>query len=309
MNETIFILGRYRFNADSIGIQTRGRDPKEPIDITINGRKIRYLTIHSAKGLEADHVIILDCENGTYGFPSLIADDPILEYVLSGADSFENAEERRVFYVAITRAKKCTYCLFSQEDPSPFMAEFGEYSKYQGSTEAMCPRCHRGYVRVVKTGKTKYGKPYVSVNCTNTSCDYFETVFDDAVYKYQPRPVIRRWNLYSFMKQAGTTQVFLDYNSRIFCLIKRPANQFVPLVVAPNIKVNKLLYENLRRNPGEYEVAAIKYYESYVFMLKRPDSDIFISNSDLEDAMRFSRSIATSHNNTIMEPSVFLTNN
>lgn len=305
-NESIYILGRYRFNADSVGAQTRYRDPKEPIDITIGDRKIRYLTIHSSKGLEADHVIILDCESGTYGFPSLIADDPILEYVLSGADSFENAEERRVFYVGITRARKCTYCLFSQEDPSPFMTEFGEYSKYQGSTEAICPRCHRGYVRVVKTGTTKYGKPYVTANCTNTACDYFETVYDDAVYKYQPRVTIRTWKLRDFMTLAKTSHVFLDYNSRIYCLIKKPENNYIPLIIASNIVVNKLLWEDLNRNPSEYEVAAIKYYESHVFVLRKPLSEVFISNSDLENSIRFSKSIASRERWTIIEPNTLL---
>lgn len=305
-NESIFILGRYRFNADSIGVRTKGRDPKEPIDIYIGDRKIRYLTIHSSKGLEADHVIILDCENGTYGFPSLIADDPILEYVLSGADSFENAEERRVFYVGITRARKCTYCLFSQEDPSPFMTEFGEYSKYQGSTEAICPRCHRGYIRVVKSGTTKYGKPYVTANCTNTSCDYFETVFDDAVYKYQPRTSIRTWGLRAFKSVIGTTHLFLDCDTRIYCLIKRPENQFMPLIIAHNIVVNKLLREDLRRNSEEYEVSALRYFDSAICVLKKKGGEVFMSNADLENAMRFSRSIASKNNLTIIDSNILL---
>ena len=301
-NESIFMLGRYRFNADSIGVNTKNRDPNEPIDVYVGDRKLRYLTIHSAKGLEADHVIILDCESGTYGFPSLISDDPILEYVLSGADSFENSEERRVFYVAITRARKCTYCLFDRENPSPFMSEFGEYSKYQGSTEAICPRCHRGYVRVVKTGSTKYGKPYVTVSCSNTSCDYFETVFDDAVYKYQPRQTIKTWSLRSLMQTLGTTHIFLDYNTRVYCLIKRPENNAAHLVIAPNIVVNKHLFEDLKRNPGDYEVSAISHFDTYLLILKRPSSDIFISNSELENAIRFSNSIACRDNQTIIDP-------
>lgn len=307
-NESIYILGRYRFNADSIGVNTKNRDPKEPIDVYIGERKVRYLTIHSAKGLEADHVIILDCESGTYGFPSLISDDPILEYVLSGADSFENSEERRVFYVAITRARKCTHCLFDRENPSPFMTEFGEYSQYQGSTEAICPRCHRGYVRVVKSGTTKYGKPYVTVNCTNTSCDYFETVFDDAVYKYQARQTIRTWKLDRLMQIVGTTHIFLDYNSRIYCLIRKPEGQLIPLVIAPNIVASKHLFEALKRTPGDYEVSALKHFDTTVMVLKKPSSDIFISNADLENAIRFSKSIASRDNYSIVNPQSYIQN-
>ena len=82
-----------------------------------------------AKGLEADHEIILDCNGGHYGFPSQVEDDPIMQHVLSAADSFENAEERRLFYVAITRAKKGTYCLYDEQNPSEFVAEFPEFRR------------------------------------------------------------------------------------------------------------------------------------------------------------------------------------
>jgi len=51
------------------------------------------------------YAILLDVDSGTLGFPSEIADDPLLNYLLHEGDKFENAEERRVFYVAITRAR------------------------------------------------------------------------------------------------------------------------------------------------------------------------------------------------------------
>ncbi len=58
-----------------------------------------------AKGLEADYVILLQCNKDTYGFPSQVSDDPVLNYVLTKSDQFPYGEERRLFYVAITRAK------------------------------------------------------------------------------------------------------------------------------------------------------------------------------------------------------------
>lgn len=303
-NESIFILGRYRFNADSIGVHTKNLSPKEPIEVYIKGRRIRYLTIHSSKGLEADHVIILDCEGGTYGFPSLISDDPILEYVLSGADSFENAEERRVFYVGITRARKSTYCLFNSEEPSPFLAEFGEFSRYKDSTEAICPRCHRGFVRVVNSGTTRTGHPFVTVNCTNQACDYFETVFDAAVYKYQPRTEIQSWPLRGFAKAWGATQYCLYQDYRIYCLVKKAQNEYVPIIVAPNIIVNDLLKEEIRRNMSDFRVVAIRHYDSSVYLLAKGYSSVFISNEELENSIRFAKSIATSINMNLVVPSV-----
>ena len=294
--ESIYILGRYRFNADSIGVVMHDNNTLDQREIMIDGRRIKFLTVHSAKGLEADHVIILDCNCGTYGFPSLIADDPILEYVLSGADAFENAEERRVFYVGITRARKCAYCLFDRESPSPFLAEFGEYCKYQGSTEAICPRCHRGYVRVLKSGFTKYGDPYITVNCTNNACDYFETVFKDAVYKYQPRAVVRVWPLNSFIKKIGVTKTEIDYRNRLYNLIRIPGMQYAPIFIAPNIIVGDILKENLSRNPEDYEVAAIDYFDTLCFILKKIGADVFISNADLESGINYAKSFASGSN-------------
>jgi DNA helicase IV len=66
----------------------------------------QFMTVHKAKGLEADIVIILNCNSGKYGFPSEFSDDPVLNLLLSEADQFENGEERRLFYVAMTRARE-----------------------------------------------------------------------------------------------------------------------------------------------------------------------------------------------------------
>ena len=90
----------------------------------IRGRKIEFLTVHKSKGLEADYVIILQCNKDTYGFPSLVSDDPVLNYVLTQSDQFPYGEERRLFYVAITRAKTKTYILYDSRSPSVFVNEF-----------------------------------------------------------------------------------------------------------------------------------------------------------------------------------------
>ncbi len=71
--------------------------------------KVEFLTVHRSKGLQGDFVIILNCVSGQYGFPSEQADDPILNLLLSKSDQFKNGEERRLFYVALTRSKRKTF--------------------------------------------------------------------------------------------------------------------------------------------------------------------------------------------------------
>lgn len=74
--------------------------------------KIEFLTVHKSKGLGYDHVIILNAKNGKYGFPSQIIDEPLLRVLDDEKkESIEFAEERRLFYVALTRTKGFVYIL------------------------------------------------------------------------------------------------------------------------------------------------------------------------------------------------------
>lgn len=67
--------------------------------------QLSFKTIHASKGLQADHVVLLNADSGRTGFPSEIVDDPLLTLVSPEEEMFENAEERRVMYVAMTRAR------------------------------------------------------------------------------------------------------------------------------------------------------------------------------------------------------------
>lgn len=123
-DKTIFLLGRYSF--DDYYLSSRYKCIKQNgyFYYEIGGRKMEFLTAHKSKGLEADYVILLQCNKGTFGFPSQISDDPVLQYVLSGADSYPYGEERRLFYVAITRAKVGTIVMYDKRYPSVFVNEF-----------------------------------------------------------------------------------------------------------------------------------------------------------------------------------------
>lgn len=84
---------------------------------------LSYLTAHRSKGLGYDNVIVINAANTTYGFPSKIVDDPIIKLVIHEDNSIEYAEERRLFYVAMTRTKNRVYIAAPKERPSRFVLE------------------------------------------------------------------------------------------------------------------------------------------------------------------------------------------
>ena len=122
--KSIFLLGRYSFDDYYLSFMFQSIKEGNRFYYIIGGRKIEFLTVHKSKGLEADYVIILQCNKDTYGFPSLVSDDPVLNYVLTQSDQFPYGEERRLFYVAITRAKTKTYILYDSRSTSVFVNEF-----------------------------------------------------------------------------------------------------------------------------------------------------------------------------------------
>lgn len=135
---TVDILGRYGFERDLVP-RTR------PRNLTVTFR-----TAHSSKGLEADYVLIPRMVSGMYGFPSEVVDDPVLGLVMSDADRFPHGEERRLFYVALTRAKKEVMLLTVRGRESAFVTELlkaGQLTESPMSTATpviVCPTCAQG---------------------------------------------------------------------------------------------------------------------------------------------------------------------
>lgn len=109
---------------------------------------VRFMTVHAAKGLEADHVVVLRATSDRMGFPSEIVDDPVLDLVLPKPEKFDHAEERRLFYVALTRARTSITLLADREKPSVFVRELVENPEYEvveigeaGIAEHRCGAC------------------------------------------------------------------------------------------------------------------------------------------------------------------------
>ena len=147
---------------------------------------IEFLTMHKAKGLEADYVFILGMHAGKYGFPGDRKDDDLLALVMTDDEHFEFAEERRLFYVALTRAKHKAYLLTQLNNPSPFVDEIktnypnGEICNEiitRGKIEYLrqCPECQTG-VLLLRQGR--YGGFY---GCSawladNKGCNFTENI-------------------------------------------------------------------------------------------------------------------------------------
>ena len=134
----ILVLGRYRRQAELVK-QLQGRVPA----------RLDFSTVHSAKGREAEHIIVLGLEDGRYGFPCMVDDDPLLELALPPVHgkAFPHAEERRLFYVALTRAVKAVYLVTDPARPSLFVRELLAESpevEERGELAASCPACPRG---------------------------------------------------------------------------------------------------------------------------------------------------------------------
>ena len=155
---SVLILGRYRRDRPENWSDLSSQTP---------GLALTFQTVHSSKGLEADYVVVVGMCAGMYGFPSEIEDDPLMELVLASQERFEHAEERRLFYVAITRAKHAVFLLAPEHGESSFVREI-EDPKYAtvsiGTEPAELPRCLACTSGVVSIREGQHGK---FASCSN----------------------------------------------------------------------------------------------------------------------------------------------
>jgi DNA helicase-4 len=125
-NDKLLILARYNHN-----LPKEGSEAMENIK-SIWGTNFECKSIHKAKGDEAEFVIIADLIGGSWSFPSEQQDDPLLSMVLASSDLKDleiKGEERRLFYVAITRAKNEVHLVSDYSNPSVFVDEIMSYKK------------------------------------------------------------------------------------------------------------------------------------------------------------------------------------
>ena len=177
--ESVLIIGRTRNDVNSLtapsfvkddveGDATAGsvnvmfRVWDEYIEDMRDDRVVKYMTAHSSKGLEADNVfIIADRDRG--GFPSMVYDD-ISELFHTRDEGIEYAEERRVLYVAMTRARKRLFIINRMDEGyvfssvTPMIQEIiTDNIRLLSRSTPVCREC-AGPMKIVRhRGSTFYG--------------------------------------------------------------------------------------------------------------------------------------------------------
>ena len=177
-NSKILLLGRTKFDADVISYSKRlkykGREGLYEVD-GFPQIECQFLTVHRSKGIEGDFVILLNARDDLLGFPNLIADDPIIQLLLAKAEAYPHAEERRLFYVALTRTRNSVYVLVPEKRCSPFVRELSDLgvkdSHFMGgarlTSDVSCPKCKKGQLILRNSGFGEF------MSCSNyPQCDY-----------------------------------------------------------------------------------------------------------------------------------------
>ncbi|MDK6378480.1 DNA helicase IV [Citrobacter freundii] len=112
--ERILVLARYHHLKPASLDKAATRWPKLQLD---------FMTIHASKGQQADYVIVMGLHDGNDGFPAPARESIMEEALLPAVEDFPDAEERRLLYVALTRARHRVWLLFSKDAPSYFVDE------------------------------------------------------------------------------------------------------------------------------------------------------------------------------------------
>ena len=173
---SVFFIGRYSFDgkllSDNGELSCQYNNINGFIDVKAKSRpdlNMIFLTAHKSKGLQADYVFIINNKKSRMGFPSKIQDAPILDLLLDNCDQYPHAEERRLFYVALTRAKKKVFIVTVSEKESEFAMELKNRYKEELKKERFeCPLC--GGRLVKRSGP--YGDFFGCSNYRTTGCTY-----------------------------------------------------------------------------------------------------------------------------------------
>ena len=120
----IFVLGRNNRDIQSILKSEKfSYENNRIVYKKDKNKEIKFYTVHKSKGLESDNVIVLNVVDDYLGFPSKIVNENILNFVSLNVDKYPYEEERRLFYVALTRTKNNVYLMTKKNKESIFIKE------------------------------------------------------------------------------------------------------------------------------------------------------------------------------------------
>jgi DNA helicase IV len=228
---TVLILGRFSHSKPEI----------KRLRLAFPQMQLGFMTVHGSKGKEADFVIITELTKGKHGFPAEKTNHPLLESLLAQGESYRHAEERRLFYVALTRAREHVYLLTHPHRTSDFVRELiddvypvaliSETHKTINADEFLpntsCPACKTGYL-IPRDGHSSFfgcshypycdymqpacqwcgGETYSDGNflrCKNKSCDYKAPKCpkcDTGILKIRPSKDRKFWGCSNYRKDA-----------------------------------------------------------------------------------------------------------
>ena len=148
-DSTVFFIGRYTFDSKLLSeceyLKCSYNVATEEAVVVFPERKdlrMQFLTAHKSKGLQADYVFIINNKKRGMGFPCKIQDDPLVDCLLEEKDDFPFAEERRLFYVALTRARVKSFLVVVNDNESVFASEMeGQYASELRKEPFTCPLC------------------------------------------------------------------------------------------------------------------------------------------------------------------------
>ena len=240
----VYVLGRYGsgyYKDLDMSIFNSNNSPQTKLFDKFGSLDLQYSTIHGVKGSQRDFVILIGVRAGNFGLPCEIEDDPVLNLVLAEDDPFLFGEERRLFYVGITRAVNQVYILADREKVSSFIEEI-DTEDYEvtifGDKPIKCPLCDDGFL-VKRKGTPDF---YGCSNYWDTGCKYTEPipVLDDSLEKKpiidKPNPSEMKQNFLEYMKEKGTenkivaTEWFLEYG-----LSYSEAGKFITVMIAEGL--------------------------------------------------------------------------
>ncbi len=120
----LLILGRNHADLTEIASDDFLYQPEGTLIWKHQGQMIlKYKTMHQSKGLEEENVILIHLEDKQNGFPNRRKEPKVIRKMIPNEDSYPYSEERRLFYVALTRTKNEVYLLTSKKRPSRFVLE------------------------------------------------------------------------------------------------------------------------------------------------------------------------------------------